>query len=405
VAGVEATSGQAGQPRGEAVHVEPWVWQSLGLRLGKQKRRRVSVVFGDAVGSATGEESRLLFPSSWREMAHSGRVRVARVSAGRARLGEVDHAPSLQPPFQWFGGKRRIAGRVWEALGDPEGYVEPFAGGAAVLLGRPRTLKKVVETVNDLDGWLVNFWRAMRDRPDEVRRHSGGPITEIDYHARLAWLEERRTDHLVSWLEGHPEMCDAKAAGWWLYVTCAAIGNPHGRRGPWELVDGRLLRTGGGSAGICRELPHLSGRAHGDRRLSFGGALAARLGDVRITCGDWERVTSPTVVFAGVGVNGVAGVYLDPPYALFSEVYNDAAASSGASAAVADWCRAVTDHDRLRVVLSGYDTEHDALLDVGWRKVATFHGKGRHKADVEHAEQLWLSPGCCQPAQPALFAV
>ena len=43
---------------------------------------------------------------------------------------------SLQAPFPYFGGKRRAASQVWQALGDP-GYVEPFAGSAAVLLGRP----------------------------------------------------------------------------------------------------------------------------------------------------------------------------------------------------------------------------------------------------------------------------
>ena len=41
---------------------------------------------------------------------------------------------ALHPPFPYFGGKWRAAGRIWEALGDPSGYVEPFAGSAAVLL-------------------------------------------------------------------------------------------------------------------------------------------------------------------------------------------------------------------------------------------------------------------------------
>ena len=44
----------------------------------------------------------------------------------------------------------------------------------------------------------------------------GGEMTEIDYHARLAWLQERRTPDLVAWLEGDPEAHDARAAGWWL---------------------------------------------------------------------------------------------------------------------------------------------------------------------------------------------
>ena len=43
----------------------------------------------------------------------------------------------LRAPFPYFGGKRRAAPIIWAALGDPGGYVEPFAGSAAVLLARP----------------------------------------------------------------------------------------------------------------------------------------------------------------------------------------------------------------------------------------------------------------------------
>lgn len=135
---------------------------------------------------------------------------------------------SLDSPFPYFGGKRRAAPLVWEALGDVGGYVEPFSGSAAVLLARPPLRGRRVETINDADGWLVNTWRAIRYRPGEVARHASGPVTEIDYHARLAWLQERRDAELVSWLEGDPEACDAKAAGWWLYVSACGIGDPWG---------------------------------------------------------------------------------------------------------------------------------------------------------------------------------
>lgn len=43
----------------------------------------------------------------------------------------------LAAPFPWFGGKRKVAPEVWAALGDPDNYIEPFAGSLAVLLNRP----------------------------------------------------------------------------------------------------------------------------------------------------------------------------------------------------------------------------------------------------------------------------
>jgi len=40
---------------------------------------------------------------------------------------------TLIAPFPYFGGKRKIASVVWEYLGDPKTYIEPFFGSGAVL--------------------------------------------------------------------------------------------------------------------------------------------------------------------------------------------------------------------------------------------------------------------------------
>lgn len=34
----------------------------------------------------------------------------------------------LKAPFSWFGGKSRAAELIWDRLGDPANFVEPFAG-------------------------------------------------------------------------------------------------------------------------------------------------------------------------------------------------------------------------------------------------------------------------------------
>lgn len=46
-------------------------------------------------------------------------------------------------------------------------YVEPFAGMLGVLLQRP---KSAMEIVNDLDGMVINWWRCVRDEPEELTR-------------------------------------------------------------------------------------------------------------------------------------------------------------------------------------------------------------------------------------------
>ena len=276
-----------------------------------------------------------------------------------------DQNLSLAAPFPYFGGKRRAAPRIWQALGDPSGYVEPFAGSAAVLLARPPFKGRRVETLNDADGWLINAWRAIQLSPDAVAAAAWGPVSEIDYHARLAWLQERRTPDLVAWLEGNPEGHDAKAAGWWLYVLACGIGDPFGP-GPWRVVDGHL-----------RKLPHLGDAGRGQLQ-HYMHSLASRLHRVRITCGSWERVVSPAVTRSGTG--------------------------GDVAVAVRDWCMAAP--REMRIILCGYDDEHDALLGHGWSVIEGKSGRGAGYSTNRfngRRERLWLSPACVGTQQQSLL--
>lgn len=299
-------------------------------------------------------------------------------------------------PFPYFGGKRRAAPTIWGALGDPGGYVEPFAGSAAVLLARPEFKSRRVETLNDADGWLVNTWRAIQLSPADVAAHASGPVTEIDYHARLAWLQERRTDDLVSWLEGDPEAHDAKAAGWWLYVSACGIGDPWGP-GPWRVIDGRLQKAGNAGQGVNRKLPHLGDA--GQALTQYMHHLATRIARVRITCGPWQRVLKPSVTRSKAGGDGSIGILLDPPYATSGNLYGSTNSGDDAhksiSAEVREWC--TTAPDDYRIILCGYDTEHDDLLARGWtvREGKSGGGAGYSTAaDNGRRERLWLSPAC-----------
>ena len=311
---------------------------------------------------------------------------------------------TLAAPFPYFGGKRRAAPAIWRALGDPSGYVEPFAGSAAVLLARPEFKGRRVETINDADGWLVNVWRAIQLSPHETAAHAVGPVAEIDYHARLAWLQERRTPDLVAWLEGDPEAHDPKAAGWWLYVVACGIGDPFGP-GPWRVIDGHLRDTrklphlGDAGKGVNRELPHLGDAGKGV--MAYFDRLATRLSRVRITCGDWKRVIQPSVTRAGTGGDGTRAVFLDPPYATSGDLY--AVSSDGVAEQVHDWC--ATSTDGMRVILCGYDSEHDALLEHGWEVIDGKAGGGAGYSTNSangRRERLWLSPECITAHQDVL---
>src|SRR5690349_15234083 len=81
---------------------------------------------------------------------------------GKAEV-EVEPMADYKQPFPWFGGKRAIASEVWRRFGNVPNYVEPFFGGGSMLFMRPTAPK--IETVNDKDKFVANFWRALMYDP------------------------------------------------------------------------------------------------------------------------------------------------------------------------------------------------------------------------------------------------
>ena len=122
----------------------------------------------------------------------------------------ISNAGTLAAPFPYFGGKSGACDEVWRALGDPENYVEPFAGSAAMLLGRPSIGH--TETINDADGFVANFWRAVSLDAEAVSLHADWPCNEADLFARHSWLVRQR-ETLLDGLHSAPDWYDAKVAG------------------------------------------------------------------------------------------------------------------------------------------------------------------------------------------------
>lgn len=341
-----------------------------------------------------------------------------------------------------------MAHLVWSRLGDVATYNEPFAGSLAVLLGRPHPPR--VETVNDLDCYLANFWRALQAVPEEVARWADGPVNEADLHARHRWLVDKRPEQVMT----DPEFFDAKIAGWWVWGQCLWIGsgwcvNPEwqgrvnaGRcaRGVNAISKKRPAKDGNGHAGgvhrkslhqrrwqgggqgggsgvhapkLTQQLPALSGDAgRADRGLQaerFHGIesseglydylrrLAARLRRVRVCCGDWKRVLTPSVTT----YIGECGVFLDPPYAhdMRERCY---AEDHDISGDVRAWALAHGDDSKMRIALCGYDGEHempDSWECVAWKAHGGYSRSARGVANRER-ERVWFSPHCLRPELP-----
>ena len=322
----------------------------------------------------------------------------------------------------YFGGKSLACSIVWPALGDPENYVEPFAGSAAMLLGRPNVGK--VETINDADGLVSNFWRAVSKAAGEVAKHVDWPTNECDLFSRHSWLV-RHAPALLERLHADPDYYDAKAAGWWCWGSCNWIGGGWcSGNGPWvhdgqTLVDRRQLpHLGNAGQGVNRQLPHLSAGRGVNRQLDDASqdrtvyivewfdALMRRTRNVRVAVGDWQRVLTESVTTR----HGMTGVFFDPPYTKGKMNY----AAGGVGGELADqvrvWCVANGHDERLRIVLCGHAGEHDELLKHGWHLRTWEAGKSYAKSDeaIENykSETLWCSPHCVpeRVVQASLFS-
>ena len=349
-------------------------------------------------------------------------------------------------PFPWPGGKADAADHVWAAHGDVDHYAELFFGSGAVLMRRPHPANRTYysETVNDLDGFVVNAFRSIARSPDATAEAASWPVCEADLHARHLQLLKWRAEGRLESLMGDPEWHDPVMAGWWIWGTCCWIGTGWcSGRGPWIVGDdGRITRRpkGSGGVGVYRPLPHLGNRGvnHPGTRepgviwpeaadyhpltmpelRRWIGFLSARLRHVRILNGDWKRLaTSGALKTLPVRQGGVCGVFLDPPYDAgerYKQVYtcDDDTVGEGSTAhQVREWCAAHGDDRQYRIVLAGYDTEHASLEALGWTVVEWFKpgflkgGMGntrKRSADEDddsplhqqRRERLWLSPHC-----------
>ena len=358
----------------------------------------------------------------------------------------------MKAPFPWFGGKSRAAGAIWQRLGDVQNYVEPFAGSLAVLLQRPHEAR--TETVNDLDCYLANFWRAVAHEPEAVAVHADWPCNEADLHARHTWLIGR--EWFRERMKAEPDFYDVKIAGWWVWGQSLWIGSgwcdadcyfdgdqklPHlgnagrGVHRPSQQLphlgdagrgvhrpSQKLPHLGDAGMGVHRpsqQLPHLGNAGMGVHRPSqqlphLGSAgmgdiydyfahLGARLRRVRVACGDWSRVLGDSVTFR----HGVTGVLLDPPYGHDERQADLYANDLDVAPAVRDWAIECGDNPLMRIALCGYEDEHEMPASWSahrWKARGGYGSQGNGSGRANAArEMIWFSPHCLQERELTLF--
>lgn len=94
--------------------------------------------------------------------------------------------------FGWYGGKFSHLEWLLPLLPECHHYCEPFSGSAAVLLNRDAS---AVETYNDIDGDVVNFFRVLRDSSEEIiKAISLTPFSREEYNQSIYGSNEGISD-------------------------------------------------------------------------------------------------------------------------------------------------------------------------------------------------------------------
>jgi len=320
--------------------------------------------------------------------------------------------------FPYFGGKARVADEVWRRFGDDRtGYLDPFAGSLAMLLRNPHADRMKSETVNDLNGFIANFWRAVAAAPDVVASHCDWPVNQLDLKARhdvLAGMAVGLRDRLAA----DPDYYDAKVAGWWVWGISQWIGSgwcdakpankrphlaDHGR-GVHSLGQRPHLADHGRGVHSLGQRPHLGDHGMGVHSLGQrphladhgrGGFydlytdIAARIRFTRVSCCDWSSLRST------LHKSAQWAVFLDPPYTAASgrdaSLYREGATGDAHLSLghdVAEWARQIGDEHR--VALCGIEGEYEMPgWDVWSWKTGGYSYGGRKRGEV-----IWFSPAC-----------
>lgn len=257
----------------------------------------------------------------------------------------------MKPPIPYFGSKSSIAERIVDLLPEHGHYVEPFAGSLSVLLAKPRS---TMETVNDLDGDLITFWRVLRDDPEALAR-----ACALTPHSR----EEKR----LATLDG--DMTDLERA-----------------RRVWVLLSqsrGGMMRNSGWRYCINRSGSSIGMPGYLDAYVSRMMPAAERLAGVSIECMD------ALDLIERYGAHEDVLLYVDPPYLgstrTWGNNYRHEMRRDGDHRALADSLTKA----RSSVVLSGYPSPLYDDLYSGWSRVEISTSTGNGGDSRGRTEVLW----------------
>ena len=120
-----------------------------------------------------------------------------------------------RPILAYYGGKWRLAPKIIEEFPSHTCYVEPFGGGASVLL---RKEPSPVEVYNDIYGEVVNFFKMLRERTTELVWALTLTPTALEEHKKAKTIDVSKLDDLEKarnfWIRSWQDRFQGGLPGW-----------------------------------------------------------------------------------------------------------------------------------------------------------------------------------------------
>lgn len=117
----------------------------------------------------------------------------------------------VKPLFPYPGGKYKLTDWIVDHIPEHKCYVEPFGGGAAVLLNKPES---DIEIYNDINSNVVTFFRVLRDRREEL----------VEWLRSTPYSREIHGDMHEKLRQENTEMSDIERAGTFYYLQRSSFG-------------------------------------------------------------------------------------------------------------------------------------------------------------------------------------
>ena len=283
----------------------------------------------------------------------------------------------MKPPVAYYGGKSRLAEWIVNMFPPHRVYLEPFAGSAAVLFAKSPSTHEIL---NDLDGNVVNFYRVLRERGDELER-----ACRLSPYSRAEFAQALVAD---------PDIDDLERARRWFVRLNQSFAKTGSHATGWQAS----INRGSNNA-----------RTVWNRIERFAPAVE-RLANVVLECRDALEC------IAMYGVSD-AVIYLDPPYlASTRSAFNGH--DAGAKRPGGDYAHefATDEHHRrlavalatspATVFLSGYPSPlYDDLYAEWWsvdRRVVRGTAAARGSARPHAIERVWSNRPITADVQLAL---